>query len=247
MAALETSREWPQQFPPTRWSVVLEARRQTSAQSQAALEIICQSYWYPLYAHARRCGYSPHDAEDLTQGFFCCLLEKRWLDTADQEKGRLRSFLLSAFKNFMAKEWRRASAQKRGGGEIHVPMDSTLVESRYAMDSVAELRPDDMFDQQWALTLIDLTLERLQKEFVSVGKAKDFEALKGSLMAERGNIDYAAVAEGLGTTEGAARVAVHRLRKRFREIYREEISQTLSNREDLNTELRYLAAALGRT
>ena len=240
------SREQPQGFPQTRWSVVLAARRETSSQSAAALETICRSYWYPLYAHVRRCGHSPHDAQDLTQGFFCQLLKKRWLQSADQEKGRLRTFLVVALKRFMAKEWRRVCAKKRGGGEIHIPIDTAFAESRYAADSEAELRADDLFDQQWALTLIDLTIQRLRAEFEANGKLLDFEALKASLMAEHGKLDYGAVAARLRSTEGTARVAVHRLRKRFREIYREEISQTLADREDVDTELRHLEAALAK-
>lgn len=246
MTNTATSRELPHQFPQTRWSVVLQARRETSALSEAALETICRSYWYPLYAHVRRCGHSPHDAQDLTQEFFCRLLEKKWLDTADREKGRLRTFLIVALKNFMAKEWRRASAQKRGGGEIHVPMDTAFAESRYAASSSTNLRPDDVFDQQWALTLIDLTLERLRNEFMAAGKPDDFEALKTCLMSARGSIDYPGVAQRLGMSEGATRVAVHRIRKRFREVYREEITQTLSNGEELDTELRHLAEALSK-
>ncbi len=240
-----TSREQPQGFPQTRWSVVLAARRETSSQSAAALETLCRSYWYPLYAYVRRCGHSPHDAQDMTQGFFCQLLEKRWLDSADRERGRLRTFLMVALKKYMAKEWRRACAQKRGGGETHIPMDTAFGESCYATDR-GELRPDELFDQQWALTLIDLTIQRLGKEFEATGKVKDFEALKSCLMAEHGRLDYRAVATRLGSSEGTARVAVHRLRRRFREIYREEISQTLADREDLDTELRHLAAVLAK-
>jgi RNA polymerase sigma factor (sigma-70 family) len=240
-----TSREQPRAFPQTRWSVVLAACQETASQSAAALETICRSYWYPLYAHVRRCGHSPHDAQDLTQGFFCQLVEKRWLDSADREKGRLRTFLMVALKKYMAKEWRRACAEKRGGGEIHMPMDTAFAESRYAADP-GELRPDELFDQQWAFTLIDLTIQRLRQEFESAGKVKDFEALKSCLMAEHGRLDYGAVATRLGSSEGTARVAVHRLRKRFREIYREEISQTLADRGDLEAELRYLAATLAK-
>lgn len=241
-----TSRDQSQGFPQTRWSVVLAARRETSSQSAAALETICRSYWYPLYAHVRRCGHSPPDAQDMTQGFFCQLLEKRWLDSADREKGRLRTFLMVVLKKYMAKECRRACAEKRGGGEIHIPMDTVFAESRYATDLGGELRPDELFDQQWALTLIDLTIQRLYAEFEAAGKVEDFEALKCCLMAERGRLDYSAVAKRLGSSEGTARVAVHRLRKRFREIYREEISQTLAAREDVDTELRHLARALAK-
>src|SRR5438034_705212 len=144
-------------FPQTRWSVVLDATLRHSPASAAALETICRAYWYPLYAYVRRCGQPPHDAQDLTQEFFSRLLEKRWLDAADREKGRLRTFLIVALKKFMAKEWRRLSAQRRGGGQVHIPMNTAFAESRYAADATTGLGADDIFDQQWALTLLDLT------------------------------------------------------------------------------------------
>jgi len=243
MSSDPPSSEVPRLFPPTRWSVVLAATQRHSPESSAALEALCRAYWYPLYAYVRRCGQPAHDAQDLTQEFFCRLLEKNWLDAADREKGRLRTFLIVALKNFMSKEWRRASAQRRGGGQAHAQFDTAFAESRYAADGHA-LAPEETFDQQWALTLLDLTVNRLRAEFAAAGKPGDFEALKGSLLAERGAIDYAAMAGQLGGNEGAARVAVHRLRKRFREIYREEISQTLAGGADLDAELRHLAAAL---
>ena len=234
----------PRVFPNTRWSLVLAAR-QPSPQSAAALETICRDYWHPLYAYVRRCGQPPHDAQDLTQAFFCRLLQKHWLDSADREKGRLRTFLIVALKRFMSNEWNRASAQRRGGGQVSVPIDTEFAESRLAADNQA-LEPDESYDRQWALTLIDLTVNRLRAEFAAAGKAADYEALKGCLLAGRGAIDYRAVAARLGMNEGAARVAVHRLRKRFREIYREEISHTLAEDADWEAELRYLAAALAR-
>jgi RNA polymerase sigma factor (sigma-70 family) len=233
----------PQTFPNTRWSVVLAATRRASPESALALEAICRAYWYPLYAYVRRSGQSPHDAQDLTQEFFCRLLQKHWLDSADREKGKLRTFLIVALKNFMSKEWRRAATQKRGGGHTHAQFDTAFAESRFAADSNS-LAPDEAFDQQWALTLLDLTVNRLHAEYAAAGKPGDFDALKGSLLAGRGTINYTAVAAQLGVNEGAARVAVHRLRKRFREIYREEISQTLADGTDLDLELRHLAAAL---
>lgn len=245
MSSPSSSNSAPRLFPHTRWSVVLAARQRPSPESAAALEAICRAYWYPLYAYVRRSGQSPHDAQDLTQEFFCRLLEKRWLDSADREKGKLRSFLIVALKNFMHKEWRRASAQRRGGGQNHAQFDTVFAESKYAADSVS-LAPDETFDQQWALTLLELTVNRLRAEFEAAGKPGDFEALKGCLLAERGAIDYGAVAKQLGINDGAARVAVHRLRKRFREIYREEISQTLADGADLDAELHHLAAALAR-
>ena len=244
MSSVAPSRETPRLFPNTRWSVVL-ATRQTTPESAAALETICQAYWYPLYAYVRRCGKSPPDAQDLTQEFFCRLLEKRWLDSADREKGKLRSFLIVALKKFMSNEWDRVSAQRRGCGQAHAQMDTTFAESRFATDTQA-LAPDETFDRQWALTLIGLTTSRLRAEFAAAGKPGDYDTLKNCLLADRGAIDYASVAKQLGVNEGAARVAVHRLRKRFREIYREEISQTLAEGADLNAELRHLAAALAR-
>jgi len=239
------TREAPRHFPNTRWSVVMAARQRPSPESAAALEAICRAYWYPLYAYIRRYGHSPHDAQDLTQEFFCRLLEKRWLDAADRDKGKLRTFLIVALKKFMSKEWRRASAQRRSSGHAHLQFDTVFAESRYAADSHS-LAPDETFDQQWALTLLDLTMNRLRVEFAAADKLDAFEVLKSCLTAERGTIDYAAVANRLGVADGAARVTVHRLRKRFREIYREELSQTLADDADLDAEMRHLAAALAR-
>jgi RNA polymerase sigma-70 factor (ECF subfamily) len=247
MSSSTSTGEAPELFPPTRWTLVLSATRKDAPESAAALEAICQAYWYPLYAYVRRCGQSPQDAQDLTQEFFCRLLEKRWLDAADREKGKLRIFLIAALKHFMSNEWRKASAQRRGGGYAPVQFDTSIAESRYVADNPAGLVADETFDRQWALTLLDLTLNRLEGEFVKVGRLVHFEALKSCLMAERGAIDYAWVAKQLGVNEGAARVAVHRLRKRFRDIYREEISQTLADGTDLDAELHHLAAALART
>lgn len=232
-------------FPHTRWSVVLAARQHASPESAVALETICRAYWYPLYAYIRRCGETSHDAQDLTQEFFCRLLEKRWLDSADPGKGKLRTFLIVAVKRFMAKEWKHKSAQRRGGGQSPVPLDTRFAESRLAADR-SLLPAEESFDRQWALTLLDLTVNRLREEFLVAGKPGAFDALKNCLMTERGEIDYAGIAGRLGVSEGTARVAVHRLRKRFREVYREEISQTLADAADLDGELRHLAAALAR-
>ena len=245
MSSQLSSSEAPRVFPNTRWSVVLAARQRSSPESAAALEAICHAYWYPLYAYVRRCGQSAHDAQDLTQEFFCRLLGKNWLDSADRDKGKLRTFLIVALKNFMSKEWRRISAQRRGGGKTHAQFDTAFAESRYAADN-RTLAPDEVFDQQWALTLLDLTVNRLRAEFAAAGNPDAFEALKGGLLTGRGAMDYTAVAKQLGVSEGAARVAAHRLRKRFREIYREEISQTLADGADLDEELRHLATALAQ-
>ena len=244
MSSEPRSSETRRIFPNTRWSVVLAARQDSPA-AAAALEMLCQAYWYPLYAFVRRNGHSPEDAQDLTQEFFSRLLQKHWLDSASRDKGKLRTFLLVALRNFLHNEWRRVSAQRRGGGVSPVPMDTAFAESRLAADS--QLLPsEELFDRQWALTLLDRTVNGLRAELTTAGKREDFETLKGYLLADRGSIDYSAVAKQLGVNEGAARVAVHRLRKRFREIYREEISQTLADGEDLEAEMRHLAAALAR-
>jgi RNA polymerase sigma factor (sigma-70 family) len=232
-------------FPNTRWSVVLATRGRSSTESAAALEAICRAYWYPLYAYVRRHGHSAHDAQDVTQEFFCRMLEKRWLDAADRDKGKLRTFLIVALRKFMSKEWRRASAQRRGGGNAHVPLDTVFAESRYAADSQV-LAPEEMFDRQWALTVLDLAVNRLQAELSAAGKPDDFDALKHCLTARRGAIDYAVLAQRLRMSEGAARVAAHRVRKRFRQLFREEITQTLAEGADVEAEIRILAAALAR-
>ncbi|MEI7733394.1 MAG: sigma factor [Verrucomicrobiota bacterium] len=234
-------------FVTTRWSVVLAARRTPSPESAAAMETICHAYWYPLYAYARRCGQSPADAQDLTQEFFRLLLEKRWFEDVDREKGRLRSFLVTAMKHFMAKEWRRANAQRRGGGSTHVTIDTAIAEGRYATEPETTLAADEVFDRQWALSLLDFTIERLQAEYTSTGRGTDFGILKDCLTASHGTIDYASIARQLATTEGAARVAIHRLRKRFRQIYREEIAHTMPDGAEAEAEMRHLANALART
>ena len=246
MSTSASSREVPRRFPQTRWSLVLAATRKNSGESAVALEALCRTYWQPLYAYVRCCGHSHHDAQDLTQEFFGRLLEKRWLDSAAREKGKLRTFLIVALKNFMSKDFRRASAQRRGGGQTHVQFDAAFAENRATAGHNSSLGPDETFDREWALTLLNLTVERLRTQFISEGRPADFDALKDCLMAARGTIDYAALATRLNISEGAARVAAHRLRKRFREIYREEISQTLSDGADLEAELRHLARVLAR-
>jgi RNA polymerase sigma-70 factor (ECF subfamily) len=244
MSSLTSTREAPKLFPHTRWSMVLAATQRPSPESAAAMESLCEAYWYPLYAYVRRCGESPHDAQDLTQEFFCRLLEKRWLEAADRDKGTLRIFLITALKHFMSNEWRKAATLRRGGRQASVALDTSVAESRYVVDQSPALIAEETYDRQWAMTLLDRTLNRLEQEFVTAGKTTDFAALHSVLMAERGTINYAVVAERLGGNEGAARVAVHRLRKRFREIYRDEIAQTLADGTDLEAELHHLARAL---
>ncbi|MDB6027981.1 MAG: hypothetical protein JWM68_4204 [Verrucomicrobiales bacterium] len=232
-------------FVTTHWSVVLSARDKDPSKSVEALEKLCRTYWYPLYAFARRQGQSPADAEDLTQEFFARLLQKDYLQAAAQEKGRFRTFLLVAFKRFLANEWDRFRAQKRGGGAVHVSLETENAEERYGIEAVEGVNADRVFERRWALTLLERTMNRLRNEFVSASKAEEFERLKSSLTVQHAGISYADIARDLRINEGAARVAVHRLRKRYRDIFRDEIAQTVSSPEEIDAEIQYLLSILG--
>jgi len=234
----------PSPFVTTRWSVILEAQRNDAADSAAALELLCRTYWPPLYSYARRRGHSPHDAEDLTQGFFARLLEKGYLHAADRAKGRFRQFVLMAFKRFLTNQWDRDQRLKRGGDTIIVPLDTDLAERLYRDDAAYSISPDAAFERRWALSLLDRAATRLRTEFETAGKTDEFRFLKPFLTADRNAISYSQIARALGTNEGAARVSVHRMRKRFRQIFREEIAATVANPSDVDEEVRHLIAAL---
>ena len=231
-------------FATTHWTVVLAAGRRSAPEADRALEELCQTYWYPLYAYVRRRGHSPPDAQDLTQEFFARLLAKHWIASADKEKGRFRTFLLTAMSRFLANEWDRAGTQKRGGHAVHLPLDTESAETRYEADSALTLAPDRLYDRHWAMTLLDRALTRLRTEQERAGKAREFRVLSPFLTAERGSIPYAEAAAQLGVNEAAARQAVHRVRKRFREVFREEITQTVAAPEEVDEEIRHLLAAL---
>jgi len=231
-------------FVTTHWSVVLTAGRSDTTRAHEALSRLCETYWYPLYAYVRRRGHSPEDAQDLTQEFFARLLAGNWVGDADRAKGRFRTFLLTALHRFLANEWDRARAQKRGGGAVSVPLDTAVAESRFGADTSSALAPDRLYDRQWAMTLLDRTLARLEAEHQRSGKATEFAILSPALTAERGDIPYATMARQLGLSEAATRMAVHRLRKRFRELFREEIVQTVAQPEEVEEEIRHLLAAL---
>lgn len=233
-------------FLTTRWSVVLAAGSASTTAAAHALEFLCRTYWQPLYGYARRRGHGPQDAEDLTQGFFAKLLEKEWLAAVEQERGRFRQFLLMAFKRFLANEHDHAQRQKRGGGQSLVQFDTVLSEKLYREETPPSAPADEVYDRRWALTLLDQTLVRLRSEFQKAGREQDFDVLKPQLTAARGGMAYDAIAEALGTSEGAARVAVHRLRKRFREVFREEIAQTVGSAAELDDELRHLIGVLAQ-
>jgi RNA polymerase sigma-70 factor (ECF subfamily) len=231
-------------FVTTHWSVVVEAKDQDAPAAAAALEKLCQAYWYPLYAHVRRLGHAPPDAEDLTQEFFARLLRKGYLEAADQAKGRFRTFLLVALDRFLANEWDRARAQKRGGGCHVVPLDTALAERLYAQQSVPELPLERAYERRWALTLVEQAVGRLRTEYEQAGKTAEFARLKGFLSAEQGSISYGPLAGELGATEGAVRVMVYRLRRRFREIFGEEVAHTLASPQDLAQEMQHLMEVL---
>jgi RNA polymerase sigma factor (sigma-70 family) len=230
-------------FVTTHWSLVLSAQNRSSPRSAAALESLCRAYWYPLYAYARRAGQNPADAEDLTQGFFARLLEKDYLKSATRYKGRFRTFLLVAFKRYSADEWDRQHAQKRGGFASSISIDQESAESRYASEPAHHLQPDVLFDRQWARTLLERTLSRLQDEYVGTGRAKLFELLRSCLAGEESALPYSHIAARLDLTEAAVKMAVHRLRTRYREILAEEIAGTVSSPEEVEEEIRHLFSA----
>jgi len=240
--AQQDSNAW---FVTTHWSVVLSAQEKDPARSATALETLCRTYWYPLYAYARRTGHSPADAEDLTQGFFARLLEKDHLNSVARDRGRFRTFLLTALKRFMANEWDRQHAAKRGGFAPTVVIDQNVAESRFASEPSHNVPPDVLFDRQWATRLLERTMVRLQEEYLGSGRAKLLEYLKGCLAREESALPYAEIAARLRLTEAAVKMAVHRLRGRYRELLRAEIAETVDTLEEVEEEIRHLFAAFG--
>src|SRR5688572_23952720 len=204
----------PQWFVTTHWSVVLAAGRGDSTRARAAVENLCRNYWYPLYAFVRRLGHGAHDAEDLVQSFFAVCLEKNYLGAAEQAKGRFRSFLLIALKRFLANEWDKARTLKRGGRQASISLDSLTAEQRYALEPADQLSADKLFERRWALTLLDQVVVRLRDEQAAAGKLDQFEQLKECITAAGRGTPYAESAAKLGLSEGAVKVAVHRLRQR---------------------------------
>jgi RNA polymerase sigma factor (sigma-70 family) len=232
-------------FVPTRWTLVLAARRGSLSPTAAqALSELCRIYWYPLYAYIRRRGHEAHEAEDLTQEFFLRLLAKNYLADVDRRKGKFRAFLLAAVKHFLANERDRLQAQKRGGREKIVPLDALRAEDRYRREPAHEATPERLFERQWALAVLEQVLTRLQAEFAAAGKQALFDRLKPLLTVERESIGYAQIAAELGMTEGAVKVAVHRLRRRYRQLLQDEIAQTVATPEEIGEEIRYLLSCL---
>jgi RNA polymerase sigma-70 factor (ECF subfamily) len=230
-------------FATTHWMVVLAAGKKHTPQSDGALEELCRTYWFPLYAYVRRRGHNKQDAEDLTQAFFARFLEKNYLSGLSSERGRFRAFLLASLKHFLANEWDKSQAQKRGGGAAHLSLDWQTADTKFQVAATDGPGPDQAFDREWALALLAKVIERLQSECAADGKAKLFEQLKMFLMAGKGESAQSDVAKALGMEEGAVRVAVHRLRKRYRALLRDEIAQTLSDPAQVDAEMRALFGA----
>ena len=230
------------QFPTTRWSLVVAAGNSHPREAQPALVSLCEHYWYPLYAYLRRRGYPSHEAQDLTQDFFVRVLEGRYLDRADPEKGRFRSFILTSLKFFVADEADRRRAGKRGGGMV-APLEFSSGEERYQREPAHDETPERIFERRWALSLIDRVVEKLREEYVNHGRPEHFERLKVFLLAQS-DAPYAELAQEMNPSEGALKVAIHRLRKRYRDLFRQEIADTVADPAEVESELRYLAAVL---
>ena len=230
-------------FTTTLWTRVLLARDPSSTQARDALAELCRAYWYPLYAFLRRSGLNPEDACDRVQEFFARLLGENWLAQVDRSKGRFRSFLLAALKHFVANEWDKEHALKRGGREQLISFDQLTAEARYGLEPSHAETPDRLFERRWALLLLDRALERLKEEYARQGKALVFEELKGTLEGGR-DVPYAELGRRMGASPGAVKVTVHRLRRRYREILHEEVAQTIGDAIQLDEELRSLIQVL---
>lgn len=232
-------------FTTTRWSLIAAAGRRATPEAREALSTLCQLYWYPAYAFVRRQVHGAEEARDLTQDFFARLLEKNDLATVDRRRGRFRAWLLGSLKHHLANERDRARAQKRGGGRAPLPIDGEEAEGRYRLELSHDLSPDKLFERRWALALLEHVLAALRDECEAQGKRPLFEQLKGLLAGGQREQPLEMLARELGMTPGAVKVAAHRLRRRYRELLRAEVAQTVERPEEVNDELRDLLAALG--
>jgi DNA-directed RNA polymerase specialized sigma24 family protein len=231
-------------FCTTHWSVVLSAGGNFSPESQEALEKLCRTYWYPLYVHVRRLGWGEEDAKDLTQQFFARFLERKYIQLADRDRGRFRSFLLTSLKHFLADEWDKSRTQKRGSGQPAISWDGFDPERRYRAEPTDTLTPERAYEKRWAGMLLEGVLRRLRVEYEKAGRAGDFDQLKNFVWGDAHAGSYLQVASQMKVGENAVKVAVHRLRKRFREQLRLEVLRTVSSEEELDAELRHLRAVL---
>ena len=228
-----------QTFVTTHWSVILSATQSDTTQAHDALAKLCQTYWHPLYAYVRRRGYSPEDAEDLTQGFFAALLQRNAVGSVSADKGRFRSFLLASLNHFLSDEWDKARAQKRGAGKV-VSFDSQTAETWLDQVPSRDITPEKAFELRWAITMLEQVYRTLQEEHRQQGKGELFDVLRGTLAGPGNSAPYAELAQQLRTNEGAVKVAVHRLRQRYRALLREAIAQTVANEAEVDEEMRYL-------
>lgn len=232
-------------FATTHWSLVLAAGQRAQPDADRALATLCQSYWFPLYAYVRRRTVDVHEAQDLVQGFFTRLLEKDLLAVVQPQRGRFRAFLLTALKHYQQNEWAKGRAQKRQAGRAALALDFASGETRYCREPSHDLTAERLYERQWALTLLDRVLGLLRAEYQAARKENQFDRLKAFLGADRSEASYAAVAGDLGLTEGAAKVAAHRLRKRYRELLRAELAQAVADPAEVDDEIRHLFTALG--
>ena len=231
-------------FTTTHWSVVLAANTDETGVRTDALERLCRDYWYPLYAYVRRRGHDPQDAADLTQGFFERLLQGSFLRDADQARGKFRSFLLGSLKHFLSDQHDRVNAEKRGGGRPLISLDAHLAEGRYGLELTEDQSPDKLFERSWAVMTLERVVEQVRKEYADSGKAELFNGLKLFLWGELDAANYGELAQRLGMTEAALKMAATRLRQRCREVLRSEVANTVSEPEAIEEELRYLISVL---
>ena len=234
-------------FPTTHWSLVLAAVESQDPDSRHALDVLCRLYWPPVYSYVRSTGHDAESARDLTQGFFARLLEKSDLKQVDRTRGKFRSFLLASVKHFVANEWDRARAQRRGGGRSHVPLDIEDAEAKYGLSLAEPQTPETIYEKQWALTLLEHALTRLEKEKASSKYGQHFPRLKPFLTLEGADESYGDLARELGLSEASIKVAVHRMRRRFGALLREEIAHTLQDPSatEVDDEIRYLFTVMG--
>jgi len=242
-----TSADHPaRRFATTRWSIVLAAGNAAAGESTQALAALCETYWFPVYAYVRRVEANVEDARDLTQGFFAHLLEKHALAKADPERGRFRAFLLTALQNFIANERGKARAEKRGGGKAAFSLDFNSGEVRYQIEPFHDETPESLFERRWVLALLDQVLDTLKAELVESGKGPHFEELKAALVGEMTADGYTRAAQALGITAAAAKQAAYRLRKRYRDLFRQEVTRTVADDSEVNDEIARLLETLSR-
>ena len=233
-------------FLTTRWSVVLRANSEEAPDAAAAMAQLCRDYWYPLYAFVRRRGYAIEDAQDLTQGFFAKVIEEMVFAKASAEKGRLRSYLLGALQNFLASEYRRAQRQKRGGGTVILSIDENEAEKRYALEPADWQTPEAQFERSWAFALLERVVVRLAADYEKAGRAALFATLQPYLAGKEGMPGYGNLGRELAMSEGAVAVAIHRMRRRYGELLRDEIAQTVASPEEAEAEFAYLLQVVAR-